>query len=116
MAIKTAKPDTRKWRVVNDTQSPAINARVGEMCVAWAALEYVLFRFFYFLSGLPTPIARSIFYSQNTSLGRINLLHSTYTPLLTRKNRPLAASVKIKEFLDGLAPLANERNGFVHDP
>jgi len=74
------------------------------------------FRLFYFLTGLPTPVARSMFYSQNTNFARFNLLQATYTPLPTRKYRPTVASKKLKKFIDGLDTLANERNSFIHDP
>jgi hypothetical protein len=116
MSIKTVKDKRRAYRVQAEIFNQQILLRIGEMCVAWAALEYVLFRLFYFMSGLPTPVARSLFYSQTTNLGRINLLHATYTPLLTKNYRPLATVKKIKKYLDGLAPLANERNNFIHDP
>jgi hypothetical protein len=104
------------WRVISSLDRPGLAQAIGEMCVGWAALEFELFRLFYYASGLPTSIARSIFYSQTSNQARINLLHSTYMPLLIRKDKPLAASRKLKRFLDALGPLANKRNRYVHDP
>jgi hypothetical protein len=69
------------WRVTARIEkNDALLTQLGHMCVAWAALEYVLFQLFYRLTGLPTSVVRSIFYAQNTNFAKINLLHATYTP------------------------------------
>jgi hypothetical protein len=86
------------------------------MCVAWSGLEYVLFQLFHSLTGLPTPVARSVFWSQTTNLGRVNLLRATFGPLLTNLFNPTKENKQLKGLLDGLAPLATERNSYVHDP
>jgi hypothetical protein len=113
---KREKQKQASIKVTDRIDNEAVLLKIGEMCVAWAALEYVLFRLFYYMSGLPTPVARSIFYSQNTNRARINLLHATYTPLLTRSYKPMAGVKKIKKYLDSLANLANKRNDYIHDP
>jgi len=112
----TRTKNEHPWRVTARIEkNDALLMQLGHMCVAWASLEYVLFQLFYHLTGLPTSVVRSMFYAQNTSFAKISLLHATYTPLLTKKYRPLAAGRKLKKFLDGLGALANHRNGFIHD-
>jgi len=107
---------SKRLRLLAEVKSASINTKLGQLCVKWAALEYVLFILFYRLSGLSTPVARSVFYSQSTNLARINLIHSVYPALLTKNYKPLAVIRKIKKALDALAPLATARNRFIHDP
>lgn len=105
-----------RLKVTLKIYNKAILYRLGEMCIAWSCLEYVLFQLFHSLTGLPTSVTRSVFWSQNTNLGRINLLHATYGPLLTTQSKPTTENRQLKRLLDGLAPLATERNAYIHDP
>jgi hypothetical protein len=115
MKAKRAKP-IQTWGVTPTIDNYDIATNIGHMCVAWACLEFALFRLFRHVSGLPLAVARSVFYSQVTNASRVGLIHATYSPLLTRNYKPTAINRRIKKLLDRLAPLANERNRYVHDP
>jgi len=109
--------------------NPALADELGNLNVAWAALEFKIFRLFEVLTQLPIPLARAIYYSQRTTAARIELVQAVIPIVLRRRKRgrgiikfytelgdPLVLQQKISTLLGQIGNLAGDRNKFVHDP
>ncbi|MCP2207457.1 hypothetical protein [Bradyrhizobium diazoefficiens] len=101
--------------------------QLGQLTVAWAALEFAVFRLFEVMTGLPVPMARSIYYSARTTAARLELVRSVAVIVL-RKRQPkkmfrphmlgdaLALQKRVLQHLGDIGRIAGDRNKFVHDP
>ncbi len=101
--------------------------QLGQLTVAWAALEFAVFRLFEVMTGLPVPMARSIYYSARTTSARLDLVRSV-TVIVLRKRQPkrmfrphvlgdaLALQKRVLKHLGDIGRIAGDRNKFVHDP
>jgi hypothetical protein len=97
---------------------PKIAEEIGELNVAWAAVEFRMFIIFFLLSGTSVQIARAIFYSLRTTRARIELVLAV-APLVLRKRRgtgTISDFKKLSTLLGQIGNLAGERNKYVHDP
>ncbi len=105
---------------------PKLAAALGDLNVAWSALELRLYGIFELLGGTSVPIARGIFYSLRTTRAKIELLQAV-APIVLRRRRyrgkhkvgavgaPLVVLKRLSKLLGEVGRLAGERNKFVHD-
>ena len=110
------------------SDNPSVAAEIGHLTVAWACVEFRLYHLFQVLTGLPPPLARSIYYSQRTTRARLDLVLAVSAIVLRKRvkrnffknptvlGKPLAVSKKISNLLGAIGNLAGQRNKFVHDP
>jgi hypothetical protein len=101
---------------------PILAQELGNLNVAWSALEYRVFGLFEILCGLPIPLARSIYFSQRTTRGRIELVLAI-APVILRKRRGktgLGGTTKdvkrVSTMLGNIISMSGARNKYVHDP
>jgi hypothetical protein len=71
--------------------NPSLAAELGQLNVAWAALELRMFHLFEVLTGLSVPLARAIYYSQRTTRARSELIQAVAPMVLRRQPRWTAA-------------------------
>jgi hypothetical protein len=107
---------------------PDMAAEIGHLTVAWACVEFRIYHLFETLTGLPPPLARSIYYSQRTTRARLDLVLAVSAIVLRKRvkrnffknptvlGKPLTVSKKVSRLLGDIGNLAGQRNKFVHDP
>src|SRR5271170_590692 len=98
--------------------APKIAEQVGQLSVAWAALEFRIFALFILFSGMSVPLARAIFYSQRTTRGRIEIVLAA-APIVLRRRRGKGTTADLKtlkKICGGINVLAGDRNKYIHDP
>jgi hypothetical protein len=95
--------------------APKISEQIGHLSVAWAHLEFRVFCIFSLLSGMPTSLARAIFYSQRTTRARLDILLAI-APLILTPRRGTRETADLKKLLGNIGQLAGDRNKYVHDP
>lgn len=125
--MKRPKPVARDFSLYLGLPNKEFAQQIGQLTVAWAALEFAVFRLFEVMTGLPVPMARSIYYSARTTAARLELVRSVAVIVL-RKRQPkkmfrphmlgdaLALQKRVLRHLGDIGRIAGDRNKFVHDP
>jgi hypothetical protein len=109
------------------SDNPKLAEELGQLNVAWAALELRIFNLFEVLTGLSVPVARAIYYSLNTTAARIVVVKAVAQVALRRRKRrhfgvvsklgePIAYQKRVTNILGDIGRMSGDRNKFVHDP
>jgi hypothetical protein len=92
--------------------APDIAVELGNMCVAWAAIEFRLFATYLLVTRLPVPLARATFYSHYNARNRINLLKATAGMVLGT----ISEQRELDTLLGKIGNTSQARNKYIHDP
>jgi hypothetical protein len=97
--------------------APEIATELGNICVAWAAIDFRIFAFFAAITRIPIALARATFFSHFNTRSRINLLKSAaQMVLLDDEKNPIPEFHELDELLRKVERSSITRNKFVHDP
>jgi hypothetical protein len=101
---------------------PVLAEELGQLNVAWSALEYRIFGLFEILTGLPVPVAKAIYYSQRTTYARIELVSAVAPVVLRRRQgrtglgKTTRELKKVAKVMGEIGQMSGDRNKYVHDP
>jgi hypothetical protein len=101
---------------VNLDNTPPLAAELGNMCAAWAAVEFRIFTIFEAVSATPVPIARAIFYSHFNFTSRIRLLLAVAGMVFRNEDGLTAEYTALDKLLGKITKSSKKRNQYIHDP
>lgn len=118
MARKTTiLPDDAPTHVRLDLkQAPKVAESLGNMCVAWSAIEFRLFAFFNLITGMPGALARATYFSHFNFRARMQLLRTAGTMIMQSAAGPISELKELEEILLDVEESSKKRNKFIHDP
>lgn len=95
---------------------PEIAKEIGNLCAAWAAVEFRIFTIFSAMADVPVPIARAIFFSHHNSSARMDLLKGVAAMILREGGKPMPQYDELDRLLGKIEKSAKKRNKYIHDP
>jgi len=101
---------------VNLDNAPDLAAELGNMCAAWAAVEFRIFTIFEVVSATPVPVARAIFYSHHTSSARMNMLLAVAGMVFRDGEKTTPEYDDLDTLLEKIGNSGKKRNKYIHDP
>jgi hypothetical protein len=118
MASKTEiSPDDDSSHVRIDLfNAPKIGSELGNMCAAWAAMEWRIFALFLVITGIPVVLARATFYSHFNSRARSELLLTVARAVLVKRGKLMPEFDQLEKILSKVNDSAKKRNDYIHNP
>ncbi len=101
---------------LNLDNAPDIAAELGNMCAAWAALEYRMFVVFRIISDTPTAMARAIFYSLHATRNRTDLVRKVAAMIFRGNELAELELESLDDLCDRIDKTGTKRNKYIHDP
>jgi gas vesicle protein len=110
------KDDELRIRM-NLDNAPEVAKELGNMCAAWAALEFRMFTIFEMVADLSVPIARAIYFSHFNSRARFEMLKSVAAMIFRDDKKELTKEYDdLDKLLTSINDSAGKRNKYIHDP
>jgi hypothetical protein len=113
----TESKDDEMFIRLNLDNTPEIAKELGNMCAAWAALEFRMFAIFETIADLSVPIARAVYFSHFNSRARFEMLKSVAAMIFRDDKKALTQEYDdLDKLLTNINDSAGKRNKYIHDP